>query len=181
MRIFDNVMVIVNGFPRSGKDEFFKMCANIGIDRFPDLFISKISSVDPVKRAMKELGIEMNIKDDAYRNTASEIKRIWDENYDGSLNYIKSMWRRSLITPNHVLFVDIREPENIKKVKESFENVITVFIDRKEAEKNLTAGNESDQNVKKFEYDFVIDNNGSILDLRIKSRDFLKQIINKYE
>ena len=68
------------------------------------------------------------------------------------------------------LFIHIREIEEIKKIKKLL-NAKTLLIVNPRVE--LITSNSSDANVYKYEYDYKIENSGSLEDLKQKAKEFI--------
>ena len=69
-----------------------------------------------------------------------------------------------------ILFLHIREPKEIQRVKEAF-NAITLFI-KNDNVADITS-NMADANVKNYDYDVIIDNSGSLEELAYKAKEFI--------
>jgi hypothetical protein len=74
------------------------------------------------------------------------------------------------------LFLDIREPNEIEIAKRAF-NAETILIKRNSV-KHITS-NMADGNVYNYQYDHIIENNGSIDDLDMAAKIFVNSITNK--
>ena len=74
------------------------------------------------------------------------------------------------IYKNSILFLHIREPKEIQRVKEAF-NAITLFI-KNDNVADITS-NMADANVKNYDYDVIIDNSGSLEELAYKAKEFI--------
>lgn len=72
------------------------------------------------------------------------------------------------------VFVMCREPQEIKKFVDRL-GAKTVCVRRKEAE-NAAVSNHADANVLDYEYDYYIDNNGTLEELKIKAQEFCNYI-----
>ena len=75
------------------------------------------------------------------------------------------------------IFIDCREPKEIQKFVDRL-GAKTIFIDRKIEDYN--ASNHADANVENFEYDIVINNNGTLEDLAAAAMNFIKTEGIKY-
>ena len=75
------------------------------------------------------------------------------------------------------VFVMCREPQEIKKFVDRL-GAKTVCVRRKEAE-NAVVSNHADANVLDYEYDYYIDNNGTLEELKVKAQEFCNYIKNK--
>ncbi len=74
-------LVVINGYPQSGKDTFIKFCSE-----FTE--VENISTVDPAKKALMILGWD-GIKTPEIRKALSDLKDLSTEFFDGLMKYIK--------------------------------------------------------------------------------------------
>jgi len=172
-------IVIINGSAETGKDKFVKIFK----DKFENLRIKNISSVDKVK-SVAEIAFGWNgKKDDKSRKMLSDMKRVWSEFNDGPTKYVfekididtKYCIEKNKKLENNIYFLHIREPEEIDKVKNKYEkNCITLLI-RKNTE--YIPSNYSDKNVENYKYDYIIENNGDIKELEKNAVKFKKFLI----
>lgn len=72
-----------------------------------------------------------------------------------------------------ILFLHIREPEEIQRAAAKF-NAKTILVKR-DSVTHITS-NTADANVFNYQYDYLIENNGTINDLRDAAEDFLTKI-----
>jgi len=166
------INIAINGYPRSGKDTFVDLCKEVSKFRV----VCKYSSVDQVKSAARLLGWD-GIKDKDTRNFLSLLKDESDKVFDTSFRYMKdriechsSFIDKWNVQNQYFLFFHMREPENIERFCKEFDSTRTLFIRRDGLEE---FDNHADRNVNNYNYEFVIDNNGSIDELRIKAEKFL--------
>ena len=75
----------------------------------------------------------------------------------------------------HMLFLHIREPNEIQRAKEKF-NAKTILITRNSV-KHITS-NMADRNVFNYDYDLIINNDGSLDEFDTKANDFVKREVN---
>ena len=156
---------VLNGSPRAGKNTFVKLIPNA----------AHYSYVDLTRRMLDTEGIDYKFKSNSARvmletiNNALEkyddipfkdICRIADDFING---YLGSKY----------LFIDIRKPENIKRFVEKYKGTRTVYVDDKKPLSNATL---SDSVVADYEYDFYIDNSGSLEDLEQEAVRFIHEI-----
>ncbi len=165
-------VVIINGVGRSGKDTFVNMCKMI------DPKIQNYSTVDAVKDVARKMGWHDD-KSDAGRKFLSDIKEVWDNyNYGATSviirrvsNYIDLMKEMSLESS---VFVHCREPHKIAEMKQKFEELgystITLLVENPNVPDITT--NPSDRDVREYDYDVVVDNDGTLDDLRSSARWF---------
>lgn len=168
-------MVVVNGFPRSGKSTFVALCLEL-LGKYG----REISTVDFVKEVAMFCGWD-GVKDAKSRKFLSDLKKLlteWDEVPMKKITKAYEELEREVLGGNMpgFLFVHCREPEEILRLQEQF-GAVAVLIEREEVE-NLEQSNSSDANVKNFAYEYVIRNNGSIQDLRRLAELFMQGLVN---
>lgn len=71
---------------------------------------------------------------------------------------------------DNIIFIHAREPHNIKYYKDKY-NAMTVLITNPNAKK--VQGNHADREVNKYDYDLIIENDGTIEDLKDTAKWFL--------
>jgi hypothetical protein len=75
-----------------------------------------------------------------------------------------------------LFFVDVREPEEIKKLADHFgEDFRCVWVDRKDVEPQP-----GDSDINAFPYDFVAKNHGNLTDLNKESSRFLEYLDKEF-
>ena len=164
---------ILNGKAGSGKTTFFKLieekCRN---------YVYNYSTVDLVKKVAYGCGWNGS-KTPENRKFLSDLKDLlteWDDvPYKDCLKEIKRITSLADIYDmehdDWAIFIDCREPKEIQKFVDRL-GAKTIFIDRKIEDYN--ASNHADANVENFEYDIVINNNGTLEDLAAVAMNFIK-------
>ena len=161
----DKLVFIVNGKPRAGKDTFAMI-----LNRYMDVY--KYSAVTKVKEIATLCGWDGQ-KEERDRKFLHELKMLTSEYSDMShqdvVNEINK-YRNGEIEAD-VFVVDVREPEDIKRLVEEV-GAITVFIEND----NVPAitSNAADANVENFEFDFVIPNNGTMKEFEDEIKLFME-------
>ena len=161
----DKLVFVVNGKPRAGKDTFAMI-----LNRYMDVY--KYSAVTKVKEIATLCGWDGQ-KEERDRKFLHELKMLTSEYSDMShqdvVNEIEK-YRNGEIEAD-VFVVDVREPEDIKRLVEEV-GAITVFIEND----NVPAitSNAADANVENFEYDFVIPNNGTMKEFEDEIKIFME-------
>lgn len=172
-------IVIINGFPQqhSGKDTFVKYCLEKLNGRG-----KLISTVDFVKKIAYNCGWNGE-KTPQNRKFLSDLKKLLTEWNDIPFKKIETEIENFYnylefyeVDTNGVIFIMCREPEEILRFKNKF-NATTLLIKR-ELMENITQSNDADSNVLNFNYDYVINNNGTLLELKTKAIKFLNELIN---
>ena len=161
----DKLVFIVNGKPRAGKDTFAMI-----LNRYMDVY--KYSAVTKVKEIATLCGWDGQ-KEERDRKFLHELKMLTSEysdmSYQDVVNEINK-YRNGEIEAD-VFVVDVREPEDIKRLVEEV-GAITVFIEND----NVPAitSNAADANVENYEYDFVIRNNGTMKEFEYEIKIFME-------
>lgn len=166
------IIIIVNGYPRSGKDTF----CDIADDQF---YTVNYSTVDTVKDIARQMGWNGE-KTPKNRDMLSALKDFYVDWFDGTFKEIQEIVYFSKNEgEEHFIFIHAREPEEIGRVKEWCKEIslkcYTVFIER---DVETEHGNHADADVNKFSYDLYIDNNGSLELFREKVLDILDRMID---
>jgi len=171
-------IIIINGYPGSGKDEFI----NFVIKNFNDTYnVKNISSVEFTKNKLAELWNITDFKNPNVRNIISYLKNNSDSDDKYILNEIDKIYKLSILdNVNYLIFVHIREPNKIKSFINELDSntyiITTLFINRNiKLDNNIK--NDSDLNVLNYKYDYIIDNNGTLEDLDLNTINFIKNII----
>lgn len=178
-------IVIVNGKPKSGKTTFQERCTKYL--HINELAYSHIySSIDYIKDIYMKLGWN-GVKTDKARKDLSILKQMWINNCNGPLkctfDYVAGLDDDN----DHVVFIDIREEDEIIKFKEMFDALspigikcTTVFIDRDD-NAGLEYGNKSDDNVGQNMslYEHIIYNVGSIDNLHATADAFIYRLLEE--
>lgn len=163
-------VVVVNGMPESGKTTFQEACKDI-CNMTATIRVDIMSSVEYVKHVARELGWD-GTKTDRNRKFLSDLKRTLTDWDDVIFKKIKDrLYLLSVAQYDYILFVDIREPDEIARAAEEL-NAITVLLRRDEVE-GRTYSNASDTDVFDYDYDVVIENNSDLEDLQQKAELFL--------
>lgn len=165
---------IINGSGGVGKDTFVELVSvelNDLLKRFHT--VVNFSSVDRVKEIAKEIGWDGR-KTEKDRKFLSDLKSLTRDYCDMPFQSMKNKIKEFLESEEgQVLFLHIREPDEIKRVVNEF-GAKTILIVR-DSVTQITS-NTSDKNVFDYHYDFIVDNNGTIEELQEKA----KQFVNKF-
>lgn len=169
-------IIVVNGKGGSGKDtlenyftEFAEMCKNK---------VNKTSMVEGVKDIAKICGWTGG-KDDKDRKFLSDLKDLLEDYSDLPFEDVLNKILRSERDNYDYIFIDAREPKDIDRIKEIGLNCYTVLITREET--NREYNNHADDGVFDYNYNFKIENNGSLEDLRTKARELFEEIDSSFE
>ena len=165
-------IVIINGRPTVGKDEFVLQCRAI----IPTVF--NISTVDFVKHLATECGWD-GTKTAANRKFLSDLKDLLTQWNDVPfkkienelLLYARRMESYDIPEYQQIAFVHCREPQEIQKFVDRL-GACSLLITRPGVDGHEQY-NHADTEVENYHYDFTIANDGTIEDLYNKAKEFL--------
>lgn len=169
-------VIIINGAGGCGKDTFIKLFTKYAGEKC----VFNISTVDYIKRVAKTLDWN-NQKDDKSRKFLCELKEM--AIYWGDIPY-KDMMRQTQYFWSYLsnydmvdkgfVFIHSREPEEIQRFVDNMEYPTITLLIRRAGDKKY--GNHSDDEVENYEYDYVIENTGTLEDLEQKALEFYTEI-----
>lgn len=166
---------MINGSGGVGKDTFVELVSlelNDRLKRFHTVI--NFSSVDKVKEIAKEIGWDGK-KSEKDRKFLSDLKILTNEYCDMSFESMKNKVTEFIKDEkSKFLFLHIREPEEIVRAVKEF-GAKTILIVRNSV-KHITS-NMADRNIFNYNYDFIIDNNGTKEELNNKAKDFVQEVI----
>ena len=172
----NKLVVVINGKGEVGKDTLCSFVAK-------KYKVMNVSSIDPIKDAAKRLGWKGQ-KDNKSRKLLSDLKRISIEFNDFPNIYLSHKYNQFVNSNYEVLFVHIREKEQINHFTQTLGiNVVTLLIRRKISV--YAYGNISDDNVEEYDYDYVYNNDKPLAETANDFLDFFDEIfrchVNNYE
>ncbi|MDR1693389.1 MAG: hypothetical protein LBR72_08535 [Oscillospiraceae bacterium] len=162
--------IIINGKPESGKD--FLCDAVIKARK-----AQKYSSIKPIHRIAKAGGWD-GVKDPAGRKLLSDLKHAFSEYNDLPNRAALESYRAFLRGRNELLFVHIREPEQIAAFRRAAGATVTLLIRRPGT--GVLQGNTSDDGVEGFPYDETYDNVKTAEDAERDFCAFIDGLFEKY-
>ena len=160
---------ITNGSATNGKDTFAKMMGD---------YIStyKYSSIDLVKDMLEFAGIPKEPKTEEKRLLYSDTKdRLtkYDDIPFKDITSIVADFKNNKIE-SEVLLIDIREPEEIARAVKTF-GAETILVRNPNAIK--IESNHADRDVENYEYDYIIENDGTPEQLERVAKLFICDVI----
>lgn len=167
------MIVVINGYPGSGKDTFVQFCKQMAPAQ-----VGNVSTVDRVKELAMRLGWD-GTKTSNNRKFLSGLKKLLGEWDDIPVQSVIAAYHAFIdercIYPEDalVMFVHVREPEEITRFVADYD-AKTLFIARDSVEG--TYSNNSDNNVRDFAYDYLVANNGTLDDLKQSAETFLHEL-----
>jgi dephospho-CoA kinase len=168
-------VIVVNGYPRSGKDTFVNFCKEkLGA------FGVSVSTVDFVKYLAAQSGWD-GTKTPKNRKFLSDLKDLLTEWNDVPWKKVEEVFESikvecfqyGLRDSDFFLFVHSREPKEIERFQKEY-GALTILIDREEVEGKQS--NHSDAEVMNFNYDYIINNDGTLEELKMKAMTFIESV-----
>lgn len=161
-------IIIINGYPQSGKDTFVQMCKEYNENIF------NLSTIDFIKNIAYKCGWN-GIKDENSRLFLSSLKKVIKEynsyyliDLDNKINNINEE------NPNAIIFIHCREIQEIVYLKNKYHGN-TLLIDRNKIDTSKL-NNSSDKNVYLYKYDYIIKNNSDLKNLKKEAKKFIYNI-----
>ena len=144
-------VIVINGRGGVGKDTLCDMAAK----SFKTL---NVSSITPIKEIAKMCGWD-GAKDDKSRKFLADLKKLSVEYNDYPTVWAAEKYKEFLSSDKELMFVHIREPEEIAKFVSSTDGAaITLLIRGGERMKRGAYGNAADDGVENYSYDYYFDN-----------------------
>ncbi len=172
----DKQIFIINGSGGVGKDTFVELVStelNDTLKKFHT--VENFSSVDKVKEIAIEIGWDGK-KREKDRKFLSDLKNLSSNYCDMPFQSMKNKVNEFIKNDeNKFLFLHIREPEEIIRAVKEFD-AKTILVVR-DTVKYITS-NMADKNVFNYDYDYVIQNNGTITDLKQKAKELIDEVIS---
>ena len=160
---------VTNGSAQNGKDSFSEF-----LKRYISVY--KYSSIDLVKEMFETIGINKDNKTEKKRKLWSDTKDMLtqydDIPFKDILSIVEDFKNNKIETK--VLLIDIREPEEIARAVETF-GAETILIRNPNVRK--IESNHADANVENYEYDYIIENDGTLEQLNKVAKMFCYDII----
>lgn len=143
--------IVINGAGGVGKDTLCDFASK-------HFKIENISSITPIKEIAAMCGWDGK-KDDRSRKFLSDLKRLAIEYNDFPTVWATEKYKEFLRSDSELLFVHIREPEEIKKFVAATDGMAKTLLVRAGARISKSHyGNSSDDDVEKYDYDYYFVN-----------------------
>lgn len=176
-------VVIINGKPGAGKDEFVKQCRIC----LYNCRCVNISSVDIHKQILQKIGWDGETKLNDVRELLCRMKEFSILHGDIPTKYmLDTIFSYVGKDSDYVVFCHIREVAEIKKLIRALRGLrcmgityITVFVRREDKIKSLNKDaccTSDDVDIEDFDYDFIIDNFGTLDSLKSTASKFINYL-----
>lgn len=164
MNRLNKEIIVINGTGGSGKDTFVEFCMKYAK-------VKNFSSIDKVKEIARIIGWDGQ-KREKDRKFLSDLKKLTTDYCDMPFNTIKNAVNEFNNSDDEILFIHVREPEEIQKVVDAF-SAKTLLVKRI-GYANIES-NYSDANVDNYPYNYVIENS-TLEQLDNSALNFVNQI-----
>ena len=147
-------VIVINGKGGVGKDT----CVDAVAKKY---VVLNCSSITPIKCVAEELGWDFYDKSDKARKFLSDLKLLSSEFNNFPFHYLLNKYTQFMnIEGADVMFVHIREPEEIAKFKARIPGCKTLLIKSNRVDRDF--GNVADDNVENYDYDYVYHNDKTL-------------------
>lgn len=170
-------IVIINGHGGAGKDQFVKEVRSL----IGDYRCYNYSTVDFVKYVAVFAGWSKD-KTPKDRKFLSDLKKLladWgDIPYKKTQREIEDAFRYARYQNclnESVMFIHCREPEEIERFVNDY-YAHTLLVKRAAAD-DAEFSNDSDRNVEGYPYEVIVENDGTIEDLREAARTYVTEVL----
>lgn len=148
-------VLVINGAGGVGKDTLCELAAK-------HFKVKNISSITPIKEIATLCGWSGR-KDDKSRKFLADLKQLTVEYNDYPTSWALERYREFLLSDGEIMFVHIREPEEISKFVAATDGQAKALLIRGGARMSRTVyGNAADDCVENYKYDYYFMNDKSI-------------------
>lgn len=166
------VCFVINGVGGCGKDSLISLLT----DRFK---VKNVSSITPINQLAKMAGWD-GVKTDKARKFLFDLKKLVTEFNDYPTKYILDEYNEFLTSDEQVMFIHIRESENIARfVHLTGGKVKTLLITPRKELINKVYGNHADDDVYKYDYDYTFANDKPLEQIAPLWIEFIQNILDK--
>ena len=164
------VAIVINGAGGVGKDTLCELAAK-------HFKVKNISSITPIKEIAAMCGWD-GTKDNKARKFLSDLKQLCVEYNDYPTLWAKAQYDEFLLSDEQIMFVHIREPEEIKKFVDATSGEAKTLLVR--GGKRMSTekyGNASDDGVENYSYAYYYVNENTLDVAEAEFTELLKSII----
>lgn len=163
-------VIVINGAGGVGKDTLCDFAAK-------HFKVKNISSITPIKELATLCGWSGK-KDDKSRKFLADLKRLTVDYNDLPTRWALGEYNSFLASDEQVMFVHIREPEEIEKFVRATDGAAKTLLIRGGVRMRRTEyGNAADDSVENYKYDFYFVNDRTLQDAERDFCAFLSDIL----
>ena len=170
------IVFIINGRGGVGKDTFVNFFTEFAGEKY----VLNISTVDYVKQIARSIGWQGE-KDNLSRKFLSDLKDMttyWADKPFRDVTKKTECFFDELVAYGvenlGFVFIHCREPKEIQRLKNNIKYPVYSLLIRRVGHENL--GNHADDEVENYKYDFIIENNGTLNELKSKAEEFYNKV-----
>ena len=168
----NKIVLVINGSGGVGKDTLCDLTAK-------HFKVFNESTITPIKQIAAMCGWDGR-KDDKSRKFLSDLKALCVEYNDYPTVWATELYRNFLSSDDEVMFMHIREPEEIAKyVKATDGAAKTLLIRGGDRMKKSNYGNYSDDAVENYNYDYYFVNDKTLEEAERDFCAFIGELLNK--
>ena len=165
-------VIVINGAGGVGKDTLCDLSAK-------HFKVYNVSSITPIKEIASLCGWDGS-KDDKSRKFLADLKRISIEYNDYPTVWAKERYKEFLSSENEVMFLHVREPEEIRKFVLATDGEARTLLIRGGNRMTKTSyGNAADDYVEQYEYDYYYVNERTLDIAEVEFCELLSKIISE--
>jgi len=165
----EKLVVVINGKGGVGKDALCDALANA-------YAVTNISAITPIKEIAMAHGWRGE-KDERSRRFLAELKRVFAEYNDLPNQYLLREYEKFLTDDAQVLFVHIRESDQIARFVAGVHSpCVTLLIRRRAVDELEQYGNAADDNVADYPYDLTYDNDLPLAESSVRFVAFFNDV-----
>lgn len=144
------VVFVINGRGGVGKDTLCDLAAKA-------YSVKNVSSITPIKELAAQVGWQGE-KTDRARKFLSDLKALTIAYNDFPTAWAREQYRQFLEGDEQIMFVHIREGEEIQKFVSATGGAAKTLLIRRAAVHQGAYGNRSDDEAESYQYDYTFDN-----------------------
>ena len=164
--------IVINGVGGVGKDTLCDLAAK-------HFKVYNVSSITPIKEIASLCGWN-GAKDDKSRKFLSDLKLLCVEYNDYPTKWATERYEQFLLSENDIMFLHVREPEEIAKFVSATNNEArTLLIRGGSRMTKMNYGNVSDDGVENYSYDYYFVNEKGLDEAEKDFCALLSQIISE--
>lgn len=158
---------IINGTGGAGKDTVCEMAAKV-------CRVRNVSSIAPIVEIARFAGWD-GVKTKEARRLLSRLKAAFTEYNDLSHRYCMQQAESFLAGEEQLLFLHVREPEEIERLKKELGPICRTLLVRRPGISGQRLGNRSDDEVEDYPYDSILENDTDLEGLARKVEKFFAE------
>ena len=165
-------VLVINGAGGVGKDTLCDLASR-------HFKVKNISSITPIKEVASLIGWN-GAKDDKSRKFLADLKQLTVEYNDYPTVWLTERYCEFTCSDDEILFVHIREPEEIAKFVLATEGEAkTLLVRGGERMKKTHYGNYADDCVENYDYDYYFVNDKALIEAEADFVSLLSEILER--